>query len=103
VKLVVIGTDTTNEVSSPTVAFSVRAQVATTSPAKGSLKVALTGAAGQTVQVQRYDGGRWITAKTYPAAADYTMTDLKSGAQYRVIVPSTTAVTGATSATTKIA
>jgi serine protease len=102
VKLLVPGTATTVETTSTTTSFTVRAQVAVTSPAKGTIKVALTGAAGQTVQVQRYEKSRWTTVTTYPAAAQVTLTGATSGSQFRVVVPSTSTLTGVTSATVKV-
>ncbi len=103
VKLVAPATDTTLEVTSSISTFTVKAAAAVTSPARGTLKVTLTGATGQTVQIQRLDKSRWVLAKTYTASTpEYTLTGLTTGVQYRVIVPSTTAVAGLTSPTVKI-
>jgi serine protease len=104
VKLVVPATSTTLEATSPITTFTVKAKVAMVSPARGQLKVALTGATGQTVQVQHLVKGRWTTAKTWRASTSgLTLTGLASATQYRVVVPATTALTGITSATIKIA
>ena len=104
VRLVVVATDTSVEVASAVSTFTVRSQAAVTSPYTGSLTVSLTGAAGQTVTVQRYDKKRWIAATTYTATqASYTVTGLTTGATYRVVVPTTTAVVGLTSTAVKIA
>jgi serine protease len=103
VRLVVPASETTNEAASAVVSVTVRAQAAVSSPAKGALKVTLAGAVGQTVQVQRYDRSRWVTAGTYLATgADHSLTGLVSGATYRVIVPTSVGVTGLTSTSVRI-
>jgi hypothetical protein len=103
VKLLVPASDSTLEATSTVSSFTVKSQLAVTSPAKGTLKIVLTGATGQSVQVQRLEKGRWITAKTYTAAnPEQSYSSLTSGTQYRVIVPNTTTVTGATSPAVKV-
>jgi serine protease len=91
---------TTLEATAPAVTFLVRAEVALSSPAAGTLKVLLTGATGQTVQVLRLDRNRWVLTGTYVAnKPEYTLTGLTRGMSYRVNVPTTTAVAGLTSVT----
>jgi hypothetical protein len=103
VRMTVVATDTSLAVTSGVTTFTVRAAATVASPAKGTLKVVLAGAAGQRAQVQRYDRSRWTVATTFVAdRADITLTGLVSGARYRIVVPSTTAVTGMTSATITI-
>ncbi len=103
VKLTVPASDTSVAVTSSAVTFTVRATAAVTTPAKGSLQLALTGAVGQKVQVQRYDRSRWRNVFAFAAGdAQTRVTGLPAGA-YRVVVPSTTAVTGLTTRFIKIA
>jgi type VII secretion-associated serine protease mycosin len=103
-RLVVPASDTTNEASSPVIAFVVRTLATVTSPAKGALKVALAGALGQNVQVQRFERGRWIGAGSYQAtAAEYTMTGLLSGTNYRIVVPTLPGLPGLTSSPVRVA
>jgi len=96
VKLVVPATDTTLALTSPITKFTVRAAMTVTSPAARSLRIVITGAAGQTVQVQRLERNKWLPATSFTASGDRTLTGLISGAGYRVVLPSTPAVTGVT-------
>jgi hypothetical protein len=82
--------------TSQVVGVTVRAGV-TVVRTDGSMSVAINGAAGQTVQVQRLDGTRWLTALTYKATAKVTVTGLMTGRSYRIVVPDTTTILGATS------
>ncbi|HEX5202367.1 MAG TPA: S8 family serine peptidase [Actinoplanes sp.] len=103
VKLLVPASATTLEATSGVSGFTVRTQIRVTSPAKRTLKVALTGATGQRAQVQRLDRSRWVVAKTVTAsAAQLKVTGLKSAARYRVVVPSTATLKGVTSPILKI-
>ena len=103
VRLVVPATDTTTAVTSPVSTFTVRATATVKSPAKGTLAVALAGSADQKVQVQRYDRGRWTTVTAFPAVQGQVTVSGLAPATYRVVVPSTPAVTGLTGATVKVA
>jgi serine protease len=97
-RLVVKATDTSFEAASVISIFIVRSQVAVAVPAAGTLQVTLTGAAGQTVQVQRYDRNRWVLGTTYVASGPTkTLTGLTSATRYRVVVPDTAAIIGAIS------
>jgi hypothetical protein len=103
VRVVVTASDTSFEASSAISVFIVRSQVAVAGPAAGTLQVTMTGAAGQTVQVQRYDRNRWVLGTTYIASGPTrTLTGLTSTTRYRVVVPDTTAIVGTTSATVQI-
>lgn len=103
-KVIVPGTDTTLEVTSQTATIAVATEALLSSPAKGILQVILFGAAGQTVQVERQDGTRWRSATTFVAKrALATVTGLTPGARYRIVVPTTVALTGLISAPTTIA
>ena len=98
VRLVVTATDTSFEAASVVSIFIVRSQVTLAAPAAGTLQVTLTAAAGQTVQVQRLDRDRWVLASTYVASAPTkTLTGLTTKTRYRVVVPNTAAIAGATS------
>ncbi len=103
VKLIVPATETSTAVTSPVTTFTVRAAAAVSSTAKGVLTIKLAVPAGQIVQVQRYERSRWIVATTFVAQAETTVTGQISRATYRVVVPSTTAVTGVTSGAIRIA
>jgi type VII secretion-associated serine protease mycosin len=103
VKMTVPVSDTTLEATSSTITFGVKSQATVTSPAAGTLKVALSGAAGQKVQVQRLDKRRWVVATTYVASSpDYTLDGLTAKSQYRIVMPATVAITGLTSAVVTI-
>ncbi|MET0417219.1 MAG: S8 family serine peptidase [Actinoplanes sp.] len=103
VRLAVLATDTSLAVSSPVTTFAVRAAATVTSPAKGSLKLTLSGAVGQTVQVQRYDRSRWTTVTTFAASrSEAELTGVPPGT-YRFVVPSTASVTGLTSGSVRVA
>jgi serine protease len=97
VQLVVAETDTSVAVSSPVATVTVRAQATLLRTAAGELTATISGAAGQTVQVQRLDNNRWVLATTYPAEATHVLTGLVAGRAYRLIVPATSTVSGATS------
>jgi hypothetical protein len=50
------------------------------------------------VQVQRLDKSTWVRVTAYRAEASREVGGLVKGQRYRVVVPSTATVTGATSA-----
>ncbi|MGX6607160.1 S8 family peptidase [Micromonosporaceae bacterium Da 78-11] len=102
VKMVIEETATSLAVTSPTTVFSVVSKVAVASQSTGNLTVTLTGAAGQTVQVQRYDRNRWVLASTYTAEPTWTLTGLTKGQSYRVVVLNTATVTGVVSGTVRV-
>jgi serine protease len=101
VKIVTTASDTADAITSPVVTVTAAIRVTVASAAPGSLEVTLTGVAGQTVQVQRRVGTRWTLAAAYPAETDHVLTGLTTGS-YRVIVPMTPALLGATSATVAV-
>jgi serine protease len=96
--LIALATDTSEAVTSATATVSVRSQLTVTRTAPGALTAKMSGAAGQTVAVQRQDGDKWVAVSTYRAEASHALTGLVTGKTYRLVVPSTTAVTGVTSA-----
>ena len=98
VKLVALATDASEAVTSGTASVAVRAQLTLTRTAPGKLSAKLVGAAGQTVQVQRLNRNQWVGVTTYRAEVTHALTGLVAGQVYRVVVPSTTAVAGVTSA-----
>jgi tryptophanase len=84
--------------TSPVVGVTVRASVVLVRTGN-TMTVTINGAAGQAVQVQRLDGTRWLPALTYKAVAKVNVTGLTTGRSYRVVVPDTTTILGATSTT----
>jgi serine protease len=104
VRLVVPATETSTAVTSSTTTVTVRAAATVTSPAAGSVQLTLAGPPGLKIQVQRYERSRWIPFGSFTAeSAQLTVTGLPSGATVRLVVPSTTAVTGLTTASVKVA
>jgi serine protease len=97
-QLVVTGTDASEAVTSAVCAVTVR--VALTVTRTGTvMTVALGGAAGQLVQIQRQDGTRWIAVGGYQAVASVTVSGLVTGQLYRVVVPDMASIKGTVSAT----
>jgi subtilisin family serine protease len=101
VKIATTATDSSDPVVSPAATVVVGSRVTLAATAPDALTVSLAGAVGQTVQVQRMSGTRWILATTYPAEADHAVTGLPAG-RYRVVVPSTPAMIGSTSAVVRL-
>ncbi|MFI5934672.1 S8 family peptidase [Actinoplanes sp. NPDC051494] len=99
IRLTVPATATASSAVSPVTTYTVRTQVAATRGTARTLKVTLTGAAGQLVRVQRWTTGGWRQVTSYRATRSHTVTGLVTGARYRVVVPATTTLTGATSPT----
>jgi serine protease len=97
IKVIVTGTDTSETVTSAVVGYTVRSQIVATRTADGTLTATVTGAAGQVVQVQRFDKNRWIVALTYNAEPTHTVTGLTAGARYRLVLPNTATIPGSTS------
>jgi serine protease len=98
IRLVVPATDDTAAVISATANYLMQAVVTGTKASSKSLTVTIGGVDRQTVTVQRLDGTRWVTAKTFKAATRTTVTGLTAKKRYRVVVPNSTTYTGATSA-----
>jgi serine protease len=94
----VTATDASEAATSPTATVTVRATVAV-ARSGNTMTVAISGVAGQTVQVQRQNGSSWVTVGSYKAAAKATVGNLTTGQHYRVVVPDATGITGATSLT----
>ncbi|GAA1597050.1 S8 family peptidase [Actinoplanes couchii] len=92
-------TDTTQAATSPVAVWTVRVK-AGASVSRGVMTVTIAGAAGQPVQVQQLTADRqWETAGTYDAVPKTTITGLKSGQRYRVVVQDGAGLLGATSNT----
>jgi serine protease len=89
-------TETTAAATSATSTWAVRANVAAQRSAKGAMTVTVLGAAGQTVQVQQQIGRIWVAVGEYTAEPMATVNGLTSGQRYRVVVPDTAAILGAT-------
>ena len=64
--------------------------------------VRVTGVAGQSVVLQRYDGRRCVTVTTYRAVASRTLTRLTAGRWYRAVVSATATLGGVTSNSARI-
>jgi type VII secretion-associated serine protease mycosin len=102
IRLAVRATDGPTSAVSATANYQVQAAVAVTKASARSLSVAIGGVGRQTVTVQRLDGTRWVTVKTFKAAARTTVTGLSAKKSYRVVVPTTATFAGVTSATVKL-
>jgi serine protease len=90
-------TETTTAAKSATSTWTVRAKVAAYRSAKGAMTVNLVGAAGQTVQVQQQIGRLWVQVGEYSAVPSIVVRGMTPGQRYRVVVPDTAAILGATS------
>ncbi|MEV6847876.1 S8 family peptidase [Actinoplanes sp. NPDC051411] len=97
VQLTVAETGTSVAVTSAAATVTVRTQATLTRTGPGALTATVAGAAGQTVQLQRLDGGRWLPVTTYRAAATHAFSGLLAGRAYRLVVPATATLSGATS------
>jgi type VII secretion-associated serine protease mycosin len=97
VRLMVTATATSTAVTSPTYTYTPRAAVQLQKQGRYTATASIGGVAGQSVQVQRLDGGAWVTLRTYRAVARYTLSDLRVRSAYRIVVPSTATVAGAQS------
>lgn len=96
-KIVTTASDSSEAVASVAVTVTVSSRMTLAAAAPGTLTADLAGSAGQTVQVQRWAGTRWLVATTYPAEDSHVVTGLTAG-RYRVVVPSVPAMIGSTSA-----
>ena len=83
--------------ASDTYTYTVRAAATLAKNGSTALLARVTGVAGQTVQVQRLDGQKWIAVATYRAVATCTINGVRSGTTYRVVVPDTATIVGVTS------
>ncbi|WP_433791304.1 S8 family peptidase [Actinoplanes sp. CA-252034] len=93
-------TATNEAATSAKVSWKVRAAVTVVPGGWGQAQLTLTGAAGRATEVQQKIAGVWrkvgsYTAPVSPARA--TLTGLMQGQTYRVVVPASTAILGATS------
>ena len=79
IRLAVPATDSTDAVTSATANYKVQAVATAARAGAKALSVAIGGIDRQTVQVQRLDGTRWVTAKKFRAAAHTTVTGLTAG------------------------
>ncbi|MFI1994362.1 S8 family peptidase [Actinoplanes sp. NPDC020271] len=96
-----VAATTTNTAASATTTYTVKAVVSVRRTAKKTLVVAVTGATGQRLVVQRYANRRWSTVKSYRATSSRKVTGLVSGGSYRVVLSSNAKVLGVTSKTVK--
>jgi serine protease len=95
-RVVVAATGTTAEVTSPVATVTVKATVKA-SRSKTTMTVTMTGVAGQSVEVQQLVTKVWTKVGAFPAAAKATVGNLVAGQKYRVVVPDTAGILGATS------
>ncbi|MBG0560164.1 S8 family peptidase [Actinoplanes aureus] len=91
--------NTTTAVTSAKVGYKVRATVNAVRSGTGLMTITINGATGQTAQVQQNVRGTWKTVLTFKASASVRIGGLVRGQQYRVVLPDTAAVLGATSPT----
>ncbi|WP_305784113.1 S8 family serine peptidase [Symbioplanes lichenis] len=101
VRLTVPATATLVAVSSPITTYSVRPRITVTRTGVHTIRITMAGVGGQRVQLQRWTGSTWRAAGSYAAATSRTVRSLVAGARYRVVVPATTTLAAATSATVK--
>jgi serine protease len=86
--------------TSATVSWKVRAAVTVVPTGWGQAQITLTGAAGRATEVQQKVAGVWrkVGSYTVPASpAKATLTGLAPGQTYRVVIPASTTILGATS------
>ena len=93
VALTVPATATNHAATSPTYAYTVRATAALTVRDAATLVAAVNGVNGQVVRLQRLDGSRWTTVKTFRAASSTTLGRTARGT-YRMVVPDTASIIG---------
>ncbi|MEU4424063.1 S8 family serine peptidase [Actinoplanes sp. NPDC024001] len=84
--------------ASATASYGVQARVTAVRSGNGAITVRVSGATGQRMSVQRYSKKRWTTVRTYAAVPSRKVTKLVRGGTYRVVLASTPAVRGTTSA-----
>jgi serine protease len=97
VQLTATETDTSVAINSSVATVMVRAQATLLRTGPGALTATLAGAAGQMVQLQRFDKTRWVLVTSYRAEPTHILSGLAAGQTYRLVVPATAALSGATS------
>jgi serine protease len=97
VQLTATETDTSVAVTSAVATVTVRTQATLLRTGPGALTATIAGAAGQTVQLQRFDNNRWLLVTSYRAEPTHILSGLVAGQTYRLVVPATATLTGATS------
>ena len=102
IRLTVPATDMTTAVTSATATYKVQAVATATRAGARALSVAIGGVDRQSVQVQRQDGARWVTVKTFRAATRTTVSGLPAKKRYRVVVPNSATFAGTTSGTVQL-
>ncbi|WP_436527529.1 S8 family peptidase [Actinoplanes sp. HUAS TT8] len=91
-----------NEAATGTATYSVRSTAKATRTGSRVMTVSLASPAGLTVEVQQNLAGTWTKALQFTASGtttNVTINGLSTGQQYRVVVPATATVAGATSET----
>jgi type VII secretion-associated serine protease mycosin len=96
VQLTASATDVSEAVTSPAALTRVGVKL-TVTRINGTANITLAGATGQNVQFQWLKGTTWTTVLTYRAAERGTVSGLIAGQSYRVVVPDTAYLLGATS------
>jgi serine protease len=99
VRVRVAATSTSSAVASATYVFTTRASAHLARTGARTLRAVVDGAVGQGVSVQRRQGAAWVTVTTYRAVSSRTLTGLRPGYRYRVVVAGTPSITGAHSGT----
>ncbi|MFI1994348.1 S8 family peptidase [Actinoplanes sp. NPDC020271] len=91
-----------NEAATGTATYTVRSTVKATRTAGRVMTVSIASPSGLTVEVQQLVAGTWRKALQFATSGtttNVTVSGLTTGQQFRVVVPATTTVAGATSAT----
>jgi hypothetical protein len=93
---------TSEAATSQTYAYTVQAVVSLARKSAKALTVTLAGSDSQIVEVQKFDGQGWTTTTTFRATSKYTINKAQAGGLYRVVVPNTALLVGATSNTVQM-
>ncbi|MFC4064688.1 S8 family peptidase [Actinoplanes subglobosus] len=87
-------------VTSAAVSYKVRAAVTVVPTGRGQAQITLTGAIGRATEIQQWAGNGWRRVASYTAPASpakAALSGLMPGQTYRVVIPESTTVLGATS------
>ena len=101
VRLVVPATSASAAVTSPITSYTVRPVVTLSRTAARTVRIAMRGAAGQRIRLERATHTGWAPVRTYAAATSRTVPGLVTGVRYLVVVSATAALGAATSPAVK--
>ncbi|GIF13037.1 S8 family serine peptidase [Actinoplanes teichomyceticus] len=94
-----------NEAATATATYTVRSTVSAARGGSRALAITLASPAGLNVELQRYVGGAWKKVYQFTTATTSTratINGLVAGQQYRLVLPATATVAGATSGTVTV-